>query len=194
MTMAPASFNGILIPLRRFLRDRRGLSAVEFALLLPVMLTLFLGGTEVTQGITVKRKTTIVTRALGDLVAQDTSITNSEMTTIFQATNSIVAPFSSTNLKVIVSSIAIDANNAAKIVWSDATNGATAHAAGLEITLPEGLNQFPNTTLIWVESQYDYTPAIGYVITGLVPLKDHVYLRPRLVRCVERDKGAEKFC
>lgn len=194
MTMAPASFNGILIPLKRFLRDRRGISAVEFALLLPVMLTLFLGGTEVTQGITVKRKTTIVTRSLGDLVAQDTSITDAEMTAIFQATNTIVAPFSADNLKVIISSIAIDANNAAKIVWSDAANGATAHAPGLAITLPDGLNQFPNTTLIWAEVQYDYTPAIGYVITGMIGLKDHVYLRPRLVSCVKRVKGAQEFC
>ena len=192
--MAPASFNGILVPLRRFLRYRRGISVVEFALLLPVMLTLFLGGTEVTQGITVKRKTTIVTRSLGDLVAQDTSITDAEMTTIFQAIGAIVAPFSATNLKVILSSIAIDENNAAKIVWSDATNGATAHAPGMEITLPEGLNQFPNTTLIWAEAQYDYTPAIGYVITGVVALKDHVYLRPRLVSCVKRVKGAQEFC
>jgi Flp pilus assembly protein TadG len=192
--MATAGTHGILIPLRRFLRDRRGISAVEFALLLPVMLTLFLGGTEITQGITVKRKTTIVTRSLGDLVAQDTSITDSEMTAIFQATNAIVAPFSANNLKVIISSIAIDENNAAKIVWSDAANGATAHAAGLAITLPPGLNQFPNTTLIWAEVQYDYTPAIGHVITGMLPLKDHVYLRPRLVNCVKRVKGAQEFC
>jgi Flp pilus assembly protein TadG len=192
--MASARNTGILIALRRFFRDRRGISAVEFALLLPVMLTLFLGGTEVTQGITVKRKTTIVTRSLGDLVAQETSITNAEMTSIFQATAAIVAPFSSVNLKVIISSISIDGENVAKIVWSDATNGATAHTAGQEITLPEGLNQFPNTTLIWAEAEYEYTPTIGYVISGMVPLKDHVYLRPRLVRCVERDKGAQKFC
>lgn len=192
--MAFARKTGVLIALRRFLRDPRGISVVEFALLLPVMLTLFLGGTEVTQAITVKRKATIVTRTIGDLVSQDTSITNAEMTSIFQASNSIVAPFSANNLKIVVSSISVDADKAAKIVWSDATNGATAHVAGATVTLPAGLNQFPNTTLIWTEVEYDYTPAIGHVMTGTVSLKDHVYLRPRLVRCVERDKGAQKFC
>jgi Flp pilus assembly protein TadG len=186
--------SGILIPLRRFLRDRRGISVVEFALLLPVMVTLFLGGTEVTQAITIKRKTTIVTRSLADLVSQETSITDGEMNAIFLATNSIVAPFSASNLKIIISSVSIDGDKAAKIVWSDATNGATPRTAGANVTLPEGLNQFPNTTLIWAEAQYNYTPSIGYVVTGTVEMNDHIYLRPRLVRCVERDKGAQKYC
>src|SRR5688572_9758585 len=69
---------GFLIAIRRFVRDRRGVSVLEFALILPVMLTLFLGGTEVTQGITIKRKTTIVTRSLADLVAQDFSVNDAE--------------------------------------------------------------------------------------------------------------------
>jgi len=38
-----------------FLADRRGLSAVEFALLLPLMLTLYLGGVEVSNGVALDR-------------------------------------------------------------------------------------------------------------------------------------------
>ena len=37
--------------LRRLLRDKRGVSAVEFAMLLPLMVTLYLGGVEVSQAI-----------------------------------------------------------------------------------------------------------------------------------------------
>ena len=62
--------SGFLTTVRRLIRERRGVSAVEFALLLPFMLTLYLGGTEITQAITIKRKTTIVTRTIGDFVAQ----------------------------------------------------------------------------------------------------------------------------
>jgi Flp pilus assembly protein TadG len=192
--MSLAGKTGIMIALRRFLRDPRGVSVVEFALLLPVMVTLFLGGTEVTQAITIKRKTTIVTRTLGDLTAQSTTLADGDINAIMLAVNSVVAPFSPSNLKIIISSVSIDADKAAKIVWSDATNGATPRTAGATVTLPEGLNQFPNTTLIWAEAQYDYTPAIGYVITGTVALEDHVYLRPRLVRCVKRIKGGQEFC
>lgn len=192
--MSAGNPTGFLMPMRRFLRDRRGLSAIEFALLLPVMLTLFLGGTEITQGITIKRKTTIVTRTIGDLVSQDTSVTNGEMNSIFLASAAVLAPFSAGNLKLIVSSIGINADGVAKIVWSDASTGATARSRGDVITLPEGLANFPNTTLIWAEAQYDYTPTVGYVITGSLPLKDHLYLRPRLVSKVCREKGGQTYC
>lgn len=192
--MTAAKPTGVLTPIRRFLRDRRGISAVEFALLLPIMLTLFLGGTEITQGITIKRKTTIVTRTIGDLVAQDTSVTNGEMNTILAASAAVVAPFSAGTLTLTVSSIAIDGAGVAKIVWSDASNGATAHARGTPVTLPPGLNQFPNTTLIWAEAQYDYTPTVGYVVSGTLALKDQLYLRPRLVNKICRETGGQTYC
>ena len=192
--MTATNRTGLLTPLRRFLRDRRGVSAVEFALLLPMLLTLFFGGTEITQGITIKRKTTIVTRTIGDLVSQDTSVSDGEMTTILAASTSVVAPFSSGNLKLIISSIGIDGEGVAKIVWSDASVGATAHGRGTTMTLPDGLANFPNTTLILAEAQYDYTPTVGYVVTGTMALKDHLYLRPRLVNKVCRVSGGQTYC
>jgi Flp pilus assembly protein TadG len=175
--------------IRRFAREKRAISAVEFALLVPVMLTLFLGGTELTQGITIKRKTTIATRTIADLVSQSASLDNTEMAAVFSATGSVLAPYSASNLKMVVSNIKIDANNVATVVWSDGYNGGTAKTAGAQITLPDGLNAFPKTSLIWAEAEYTYTPTIGYVVSGSVALQDKIYLRPRLVACVERKNG-----
>jgi hypothetical protein len=79
-------------------------------------------------------------------------------------------------------------------VWSDGYNGAAAHAAGSPVTLPPGLDQYPNTTLIWAEAVYTYTPAIGYVITGSLAMNDQVYLRPRLTKDVCREKSGTKVC
>jgi Flp pilus assembly protein TadG len=174
---------------RSFLRERNGVSAVEFALLLPVMLTLYLGGTEITQAITIKRKTTMVTRTIGDLVAQTSTISNAQMLNLLNATSAVVAPYPVSNLKIVVSSVAIDAGGAARVVWSDATANATARAENSTVTLPTGLNAFPNTTVIWTEASYTYTPPIGYVITGDMNLSDKMYLRPRLVNKICRDKG-----
>ena len=49
----------------------------------------------------------------------------------------------------------------------------------MTVTLPTALT-VANTSLIWAEVQYAYTPAIGYVITGTMTLKDQIYMRPRL--------------
>jgi Flp pilus assembly protein TadG len=170
--------------LRRLSRDERGISAVEFAMLLPLMVTLYLGGVEVSQAVAVDRKVTLVSRTLGDLVAQATNVTTSDMTNILAASAAIVVPYADSKLQITVSSVKIDSAGVAKIAWSDTKNG-TARTVGTTVTLPTALNT-ANTTLIWAEAQYAYTPVIGYVITGTMNLKDQIYMRPRLSDCVTR--------
>src|SRR4051794_370448 len=150
-------------PLRRlaqFIRDRRGVSAVEFALLLPLMLSLYLGGFEVSQAVSISRKVTLVSRSVTDLIARDsdTSVSNTESSNALDAATAVVAPFSSSKLKTIVSQVKIDANGRATVDWSDARNP-SARSAGQVVSLPAGL-VIPNTWLIWGEASYDYKPVI----------------------------------
>ena len=165
-------------PVRRLLRDKRGVSAVEFAMLLPLMITLYIGTVEVSQAIAVDRKVTLVARTLGDLVAQSTSVNAADMTNILNAAGAVVQPYSDSLIKITVSRVDIDNAGAAKVVWSKTKNG-TARAVDSNVTLPAALNT-ANTSLIWAESEYGYTPTIGYVITGTMNLKDQIYMRPRL--------------
>jgi Flp pilus assembly protein TadG len=170
--------------LRRFHADKRGVSAVEFAMLLPLMVTLYIGGAEVSSAIAVDRKVTLVARTLGDLVAQSTSIDDTERDNVLNAASSVVQPYSSSLIQITVSSVTVDANGVAKVAWSETLHG-TARARGSTVTLPAALNT-ASTSVIWAESQYTYTPAIGYVITGPMTLKDQIYMRPRLSNCVQR--------
>jgi Flp pilus assembly protein TadG len=165
-------------PIRRFLRDKRGISAVEFAMLLPLMVTLYLGGVEVSQAVAIDRKVTLIARSLGDLVAQATNVTNADMSNILAASAAVIVPYQDSKLKITVSSVKIDAQNIAKIAWSDTKNG-TARAVGSTVTLPAALN-VPNSQLIWSEVSYNYVPTIGYVVTGALNLDDQIYMRPRL--------------
>jgi Flp pilus assembly protein TadG len=168
----------------RLTRDARGVSAVEFAMLLPLMLTLYLGGVEVSQGVSVDRKVTLTARAVADLAAQATTINNAQMTNILDAASAVAAPFPVSQLKVTVSSVTIDAQGTAKIAWSDALN-TSPRAVNEVVALPQAL-AIPNSTLIWGEVSYSYTPTIGYVVTGTLSLKDQIYMRPRLSTSVAR--------
>jgi Flp pilus assembly protein TadG len=161
----------------RCLRDERGISAVEFALLLPLMVMLYLGGVEVSQGLTIDRKVTLVARTVADLAAQVSSISNAEMTDILNASASVLAPYSTDNAKVTVSQVCIDGNGKATVNWSNTKNG-TARAQGSVVTLPAALNE-AGKPLIWGEVSYAYKPVIGYVITGTMTLTDQIYMRPR---------------
>jgi Flp pilus assembly protein TadG len=171
-------------PVRRLADDQRGVSAVEFAMLLPLMLSLYLGSVEISQGIAADRKVTLTARTVADLVSQVSSITNAEMTNSLNASAAVMAPYASSKLKVVVSSVTIDAQGKATIAWSDTFNG-TARSVGSTVTLPTAL-AIPNSSLIWSEVQYSYTPTIGYVVSGTLTLKDQIYMRPRLSDSVGR--------
>src|SRR4051812_6496823 len=168
----------------KFAQDRRGVSAVEFAMLLPLMITLYLGSVEISQGIGIDRKVTLTTRTVADLASQVSSINNADMTNMLNASAAVIAPYDTSKLKVTVSAVTIDSSGVAKVAWSDTLNG-TKRAVGATVTLPAALN-VANTTLIWSEVAYSYTPAIGYVITGTLNLSDQIYMRPRLSDTVTR--------
>lgn len=168
----------------RLAKDERGVSAVEFAMLLPLMVSLYLGAVEVSQGIGADRKVTLTARTIADLVSQTTSINNADMTNSLNAASAVIAPFSAAQLKVVVSSIKIDAQGKATIAWSDTLNG-TARAVGSTVTLPSAL-AIPNSSLIWSEVSYNYKPVIGYVVSGTLNLKDQIYMRPRMSDSVAR--------
>lgn len=172
---------------RRFAGDKRGVSAVEFAIILPFMAMIYLGGTALTQAIIVKRKVVLVTHAVGDLVARDTILTNAEVTAIFDAAKAVFSPYpwSSPQLKIKVTSVEVDKNGNAKVTWSEAFQD-TAYAKDNPVTLPAGVNA-SDSTVIWAEVSYNFTPPIGGVYTGgAINLKDQLYIRPRLVKAITR--------
>lgn len=170
--------------LLQFYRNDRGASAVEFALLLPLMLTLYLGGVEVSDAVSVDRKVTMTARSVADLTARTTNVTDSQMQDILNAASAVTAPYPAAKMKVVVSSVYIDGNGVAKIEWSDARN-ASKHNKGDPATVPAAL-LIKNSYLIWSEVQYAYTPTIGYVLTGTLTLSDQKYMRPRLSDAVTR--------
>ncbi len=162
-------------------RDDRGMSAVEFAMLLPLMLTLYLGGVELSQGISIDRKVTMTARTVADLVAQAQSVstaTTADANTALGASAAILAPYPLASAKIVVSVVDIDKNGNAKVRWSSGKNTA-ARAAGSTVTIPSAFI-VPETSLVWGEASYEYQPSIGYVVTGAMTLSDQIFMRPRL--------------
>jgi Flp pilus assembly protein TadG len=169
---------------RNLWRDHRGVSALEFALLLPLMLTLYLGGIEIGDALTINRKVTHISSSLADLVTQSRNITDNDMENILDATASIVTPYDDSLLSIVVSGLSIDDDGVAHVAWSDARND-TPLGDNMIVSIPAQLAQ-PNTFIVTADIHYAYTPTIGYVITGSFDLHDQFFLRPRLSETVGR--------
>lgn len=180
---------------RRFRRDGRAVSAVEFAMILPIMATLFLASVETTQGLQADRKVSLAARALSDLASQATVIADAEMTNILDATADVLSPFPVANSTVVVSGIQTDILGVSRVVWSDARN-ATRYTCGQVVTIPNELKPLIGTAgfLVLAEVRYNYTPAIAYLITGTVALTDRLYTRPRIGETVSRTPKQGATC
>jgi Flp pilus assembly protein TadG len=169
---------------RRFSRDNRGVSAVEFALVLPLMLTMYLGGVEVSDAVSVNRKVTLITRSVADLTSRVQCVSSSDLTNILNAGTAIVYPYNANNITIKITSVLIDSTGKATVDWSTANTG-NVYAHGDAVTLPVALD-VASTSLIFSEVTYGYKPAIGYVITGTLTLTDQMYMRPRLSASVTK--------
>jgi Flp pilus assembly protein TadG len=176
MTSIPKSAD-LLSRLQDFARAQSGMAAVEFAVLLPFMLTAYLGGVEIGDGVAIDRKVAITARSVADLASRYTKITDVQMSGILGASSTIIQPYAPGPLTVIVSGVTIDNKGNATIDWSDSING-TAHAKGDAVTLPGTLKTI-GTYYVWGEVRYSYQPTLGYVMTGTWTLSNQIFMSPR---------------
>ena len=165
--------------MRHFGTDRRAVAAAEFALVLPFMVALLLGSIEISEAVSLSRKVTLTAHTVTDLVSRNSCLTTSEMNSLLAAASAVVQPFSSANLTMTVTQVVTDANGKATVSWSTSSS----LTAGSPVTLPTTLQQ-PNATYIWGVAVYNYTPALGYKLTGPIAVTDQMYLSPRLTKAI----------
>jgi Flp pilus assembly protein TadG len=153
------------------LRDRNGIAATEFAVIVPIMLVMFFGTIEFSSGVAVNRKVTLMARTLSDLTSQSSSdptsqssaqtLTDTIMQNIFTASISIAYPYPPSPTTAKVSQVYVDSNSKATIQWSEAaiiasntatqaTLTASTHSPGDDVTskVPAAL-LVKQTFLIW---------------------------------------------
>jgi Flp pilus assembly protein TadG len=180
---------------RAFQRAETGVAAVEFSLILPILVVLWIGGVEVTGALSVDRRLNNLTSAVGDLVARDKQLTFAEVDQIFDIAPAAMFPYTTTGLSVRVSAVNIDAARRATVAWSRAEGSKTAYAAGFGVNnlIAENL-RVPNSQIIMSEVYHTYRPTVGYVISGDLELDDRMLFVPRLVAAVALCDNAGKNC
>ncbi len=175
---------------RRAARDRKGVAALEFALIAPLMILLFVGLAQLSSAIIASRHTSHATSSLGDLVSQCSNLSDSDLTNIFSAASDIMAPMNVNILSSKVTSVAvIDANQTTQAQWSKVQNGSdpgastlTAYSQNAAVTLPANLVSAKGDSVIMAETKYTYTfgsLALSKYLSNIFVFDDLSYFKPR---------------
>ena len=175
---------------RNLAKSEDGISAVEFALIAPLMAIIYFGCIELSIMMTLDRKVTGATAALGDLTSRASSVSNDELADIIEASRMVMQPNDMTGARIRVTSLYEDDGDA-KVAWSDGCN-LSAYAVDQQITIPANLIP-EDGTLIMAEIEYDYNSNIGYFFSSSKQLSDTFYLRPRRVDEITRDRSDGSF-
>jgi Flp pilus assembly protein TadG len=170
--------------LAAFARDVRGVSAVEFALIAPVLVALYLGSAEMTMALTADRKVTGAANSVADLIAQDDFITDDELDDIYAAGDAIMFPNDPADLALRITSIRMDSDGDIFIDWSEG-RGLASRGADDVPDLPDGLLA-PMNSIVMVEAQYPFTGPFPKESGPMMTLTDTAYLRPRRSAWVRR--------
>ena len=174
-------------PFRRFARDDQAAAAVEFALILPLPVTLYFGTVEAAQLYTVDRRVATVASTMADLISREQKcITTDKLNSYFNAATGIMQPYSTTTLKQVVSFLSVSSSGTVTVKWSKPYGtGATARTIGTTTALANSTTALQINTLArtkgWLvaaEIQYPYTPLYGVVIKN-INLAHTEYFLPR---------------
>jgi Flp pilus assembly protein TadG len=167
---------------RSFAHEDRGVTLIEFALVLPLMLLLFVGMVEFGEVFTLTRKLSTAASTVSDLVSQQTAVTTDDLNDIAMIANEIIGPYDAGPLSIVIVSVVADADNNTTVAWS---HPASAYAAGAAYTLPNNNSADPNarmtepnSSIIVAEAEYAFTPTVGNFL-GTFTITQQAYFRPR---------------
>jgi Flp pilus assembly protein TadG len=166
--------------LRRFATARDGLAAIEFALLLPLMMVLYFGALETTELVSAYRRTENVSASMADIVARSSGMDSAQLADLQYAINQLIYPSDPSIVAVRVSSISIPKATTTKLEWSKCFNMAGNACSAAGPSVPTSL-MVVGTSLIRSEVSMSYVPPTNVFFHKTFALSRVEYRRPRRV-------------
>jgi len=186
--------SAIAAKVERFGRDRRGVAAIEFAFIVPVLLVMYFITMEASQAIETSKKVSRIGSMVADLVTQQQTVVKADLEAMMKIGTSTLQPYNRSSPTIIITGIQITDETSPRVLvaWSRKLVGTTysADAAANTITTVPATLRIRNTFLVRVESDLGYKPMITWSASnaqtlGLtsvfnnISMSETYYLRPR---------------
>jgi Flp pilus assembly protein TadG len=183
--------------LRRRFANKDGAAAVEFAMLLPIMITLFFGVVETSLALLCRADVSIMASTAADLISQSSALNKADLSNIYSAAGTILYPYydpsaGSSPPTIRLTSVIDDGSGGTTgnhltgtVAWTCTQSGSgtltpATRTVGGTVTLPQPLMSAGGSVII-AEIAYNYQSPTTKVITGPINFTNNFYTKPRRV-------------
>lgn len=169
---------------RDLLGDRKGVGAVEFAFIAPILVVMYIGAVEMTVALAVDTKVSRAANITLDLITQGTTTSRAELGAMTDVAGSVLAPYESGDLELMFTAIQVsDDGTKATVNWSWGSDTLKPYAAGSEIDIPDSL-MIAEAFYIRGEilKTHDFITSISFSQSSATSLNlnETYFMRPRL--------------
>ena len=166
--------------LKRFRSDKRGVAAVEFALMAPVMVLMYFGMAEVSLAFLAERRAAHAASVVADLVAQPARLTAAQVDDVFNVAEPLLRPFPAAGLSMRVSNVKADPQGVPKVVWSRGDGMSALTVSSVPEGVPAGLLA-PGQVIILTELTYEFESPLGHVLPNGLTFHESARAWPRKI-------------
>lgn len=167
---------------QRFVRDERGVSAIEFVLIFPLLVTMLAGTVDIGQALTVSRKMNQVVSTLGDMTSQRGAWTTADIDAIIAGTATIIEPYGKADLKIDLAILDVDASLSAKVKWARSYNkSALTKDVASPVPIPTSIAQ-SGVQLIAVKATYSLTTPFSKLLKPITGVTTYEYEKTYIMR------------
>jgi len=183
--------------------NKDGAAAVEFAMLLPILITLFFGVVETSLALLCRADVSIMASTVADLISQSDVLATADLSNVYNASGTILYPYYDPSVAgsgkptIRITSVIWDAvgqsATVGKVAWTCTQSGSGtlspgSRSVGATMTLPQALLTTGSSVIV-SEIAYNYASATTKVIAGPINFTNNWYTRPRRVAQIPSPTG-----
>lgn len=179
---------GMIRPIRNLFANRSGVGAIEFALVAPVLILLYIGSAEISVAMSINKKVARATSTIADLVSQKTCVTDQDLSVMPNVAEAVMVPYDESVPQIKITEIDLDSSGQAKVLWSWDGSGTPPYTQGSSVTLPSDL-VVDSSHLVRAEVSFVHhvmLPVYNALGASTINMDQTYYLNPRVNGAVQK--------
>jgi Flp pilus assembly protein TadG len=173
------AFRAPLSKLAKFSADHSGIAAVEFGLIVPVLLIMMLGAIELSRAVVMARRFNTATQMASDLIAREQQMDNAGLQGVANAVTTLWTPYDQTTLQMQVLQVRRASDQATKktpgsiyvdwqyVMFPGAVPNKKNDNDPYVLSNPSMLSNGGSTLI--VNATYTFTSLFGAAVAGMTP-------------------------